>query len=158
MRAMAKERNMTLDELTKLSETDSSIDRTLDEHNVEIGKGSNIVIDSRLGFHFIPDSFKVFLDIDNRVAAERILKNVQDNHHRKNEARYEFNSIDTISASITTRLESEKHRYHSIYNIPDHTAAENFDLVIHTDTPEFNGNVNAVVETIIEGYKKWSEQ
>lgn len=159
MRTMAKERGMTLDELTKLSETDATIDTILDEHNVEIGQGTNIVIDSRLGFHFIPDSFKVFLDIDHRVAAERIFKNMHDNHHRKNEAEGDnFNSTESIAASITNRLASERQRYYTMYNIKDHTAAENFNIVIHTDAPEFTNNVDAVVQTIVDAYTKWQAQ
>jgi len=155
MRAMAHKRGMTLDELATLSETDSSIDKELDAHNTEVGKGKNIIIDSRLGFHFIPHSFKVFLDIDHRIAAERILKNVRDNHTRKNEARYDFDSIDTVAASITKRLANERHRYHIRYNITDHTAPANFDLVIHTDASGFSDNVDAVVQMITNKYTEW---
>lgn len=152
MRAIAKERNMTLDELATLSEVDPTIDTTLDQHNIEVGKSENIVIDSRLGFHFIPHSFKVFLDIDHRIAAERILKNIQNNGARKNEARYNFDSIDSVAQSITERLASERRRYQNKYNIADHTSPTNFDLVIHTDSPEFSGNIDAVVQTILQAY------
>ncbi len=155
IRLTAQKRGVTLDQLTKLAETDPTFDEEFDRHNIEIGKGEKTVIDSRLGFHFIPDSFKVFLDIDHRVAAERILKNIQDNPARKNEARHDFSSINTITESITKRLANERLRYEKMYKITDHTSHKNFDLVIHTDSSEFSGNVDAVVENIEKAFKNW---
>lgn len=155
IRMLAEKRGVTLEQLTKLAETDPTFDEEFDNHNIEIGKGENIVIDSRLGFHFIPESFKVFLDIDNMVAAERILANVKVNQTRKNESRYNFDSVENVADSITNRLASERLRYKKMYNIQDHTAPENFDLVIRTDSPEFSGKIDAVVEKIQKEYEKW---
>ena len=42
----------------------------------ELGKTSineNIVVDSRLAWHFIPNSFKVFLDVDWITAGNRLI-------------------------------------------------------------------------------------
>ncbi len=155
---IAQHRGVTLDQLTKLAETDPTFDQEFDQHNIEVGKGEKTVIDSRLGFHFIPNSFKVFLDIDTEIAAERILKNIHDNPARKNEARHDFSSVETVAASITHRLANERRRYHTMYNIADHTAPENFNLVIRTDAPEFSGNIDAVVQTIVDAYTKWQAQ
>ena len=55
MRQIAKERKLTLLELSKQAEKDNSIDKELDKKQIELGKTKdNFVIDSRLGFHFCP--------------------------------------------------------------------------------------------------------
>ena len=57
MREIAKQRKTTLLELSKEAEKDSSIDKELDQKQIELGKTQdNFVIDSRLGFHFIKNS------------------------------------------------------------------------------------------------------
>lgn len=156
MRSMAASRGITLEELSKLAETDDSIDHELDEHNKQIGLGEKVILDSRLGFFFIPDSFKVFLRVDPRIAAERILTNAKAlDSNRQNESIQKFDSVETIVKSITHRFESEKKRYFELYGIKDQTAPENFDLVIDTGASEYNSNLEAVAQKIVEEYKKW---
>lgn len=73
---MAMERGLTIDELNELGKREDWTDREPDEYQKKLGeKEDNFVIDSRLGFYFIPHSFKLFIDVDPRVAAERIFKN-----------------------------------------------------------------------------------
>ena len=63
MRQLAKERNITLLELSKLAEKDGSIDTEIDNRQIELGKKEdNFVIDGRLSAYFIPNSIKIFLD------------------------------------------------------------------------------------------------
>ncbi len=76
MRQMAKERGVTLAELSKQAEQDKgAIDKEIDERQKELGKKeNNFVIDGRLSAFFIPNAdFKVFLDCDDDVRAKRIL-------------------------------------------------------------------------------------
>lgn len=155
MRALAQERGITLAELGTIATSDSSVDTALDDFNIGLGKQENIVLDSRLGFHFIPDSFKVFLELEPHIAAERILKNTQINPNRKNEDTVNFDSVENILTSNETRLASERKRYKEIYGILDHTAHENFDLVLDTGSPEYNNNVLAIVEAISKKYREW---
>lgn len=155
MRAMARERGITLEELSKIAETDLSIDTELDDHNKAVGAGERTVLDSRLGFHFIPDSFKVFLDLDPRVAARRILKDRENNPDRHAESSGGFDTEESIAASIESRLASEKKRYKEMYGIEDQTAHENFDLVINTGDPEYDGHIDAVVQKVIDSYNEW---
>ena len=83
MRSIADEKGVSLVELSLLAETDRSIDEELDNKNKEVGKKENVIIDSRLGFYFIPQSFKVFLKLDPKISAERILKDKQDKKVRE---------------------------------------------------------------------------
>jgi cytidylate kinase len=153
MRSIASERGMSLEELSKLAETDTSIDEALDEQNKKIGEKENIVIDSRLGFYFIPESFKVLLTLDPNIAAERILNDARVNPNRHKEAEDKFDTVENISQSITQRLESERKRYKDLYGITDHRDPKYFDIVIDTSTMPLIG----VSEKIVEEYKKWLE-
>lgn len=153
MRAIASERGMSLEELGKLAETDTSIDEALDEQNKKIGKKNNIVIDSRLGFHFIPKSFKVLLVLDSHIAAERILLDSKVNPNRHKEANNEFDTVENIANSITQRLESERKRYKELYGIEDHRDPKYFNLII--DTSKYP--LEDVSSQIVEAYKRWLE-
>lgn len=150
MREIANERGITLAELSIIAENDSSIDKALDNHNLEIGKENNIVLDSRLGFHFIPNSFKVFLDLDPKIAAIRILKDKESNPNRSKESD-DFDTEEGISEKIKFRLDSERKRYKELYGIEDHTDSINFDLVINTE----NIPLEEVSKKVVEEYKNW---
>ncbi|MES2930162.1 MAG: cytidylate kinase family protein [Patescibacteria group bacterium] len=151
MRSLAAERNVSLEELSAIAETDPSIDEALDEQNRKIGEKSDIIIDSRLGFHFIPQSFKVLLTLDPAIAAQRILADSKVNPNRQRETRDAFDTVENIINSIEERLASERKRYKELYGIADHRNPKNFDLVINTsDIP-----LEVVSQKIIEEYKKW---
>ena len=155
MRQIAINRGITLEELTKIAQNDPSVDGELDGHNKEVANTENVILDAHIGFHFIPDSFKVFLEIDHRVAAKRILLNASNNPLRKSEARYEFTSEESVVKSIDTRLATDRIRYKKLYGIADHTAHENFDLVIDTSAPEYDEKIEKVAAKIQEEYEKW---
>jgi len=154
MRAIANERNVSLVELSIIAENDPSIDKALDDRNIEIGNMENIVLDSRLGFHFIPDSFKVFLDLDSIVASNRILEDKKNNPNRQKEDVNNFDTIESISNSISERLISERKRYKELYGIEDHTSPTNFNLVINTEKIP----LEEVSKKVIEEYNNWLKQ
>jgi cytidylate kinase len=151
MRSIADDKGVSLGDLSKMAETDLSIDKMLDDKNKSIGEMENIVLDSRLGFHFIPTSFKVFLDLDPETASERILEDKKNNPNRSKEASDAFNTKESILEKINHRLLSERKRYKDLYGIEDHTAESNFDLVINTkEIP-----LKEVSKKVIEEYNNW---
>lgn len=154
MRAIATDRGVSLLDLSKMAETDLSIDKKLDDRNIEIGDLENIVLDSRLGFHFIPKSFKVFLDLDTETASERILEDKKNNPNRDKETTGQFNTKESIMEKINNRLLSERKRYKDLYNIEDHINSENFDLVINTKKI----SLEEVSNKIVEEYNKWLDK
>lgn len=154
MRSIAEEKNIPLGEFNKIAENDPSIDKMLDDHNLEIGEMENVVLDSRLGFHFISDSFKVFLELDPVIASERILNDKNFNPNRHKESNDNFDTVNTIKEKINLRLESERKRYKDLYNIEDHTDHTNFDLIIDTEKIP----LEEVSRKVIEGYNKWLNQ
>lgn len=138
MRKMAKEKGITLLELGRRAEKDKSIDRELDERQIELGSNEkDFVIDGRLTAFFMPKAdLKVFLDCDDKVRAERILKN-----ERKDE---KGKSVNEIIKKINEREESERKRYREYYNA-DYYDKGLYDLVIDT--------TSLTVEEVIDNIK-----
>lgn len=111
MRAMALEKELSLLELNKLAEKDISIDLELDNKLKEIGRTKdNFAVDGRLTAFFIPNAeIRVFLEADDNVRAERILKNKREHEKSK--------SLKEAIINIKKREESEKKRYQKYYGI-----------------------------------------
>jgi len=149
MRRIALEKGITLNELSKIAEQDQGqIDKEIDDNVSAMSKENKIVLDSRLAFHFIPNSFKIFLDLPPEIAKERILSNLKTNTLRAQSEN--ANTSEEVFNKIKERLESEKKRYKELYNL-DYTNKENFDLVI--DTNKYN--LQEVVEIILKEYDNW---
>ena len=120
------------------------IDNLVDKKTEDIGKTrikENIVIDSRLAWHFVPNSFKVFIDIDWTTAGERLLS-----ANRQNE---KAASIEQAAKDLETRWNVENERYTNIYNT-NNLNLSNYDFVISSSnlTPE---------EIVDKIYKKYTE-
>jgi len=130
MRQMAEERKISLLELSKIAETDRSIDEELDQWQIDIGKHEdNFVIDARLGFHFIPHSIKIYLTAQLNTRASRILSDRIRNEKNIN--------LEKTVDNIKKRENSEKKRYREYYKL-DPNNEEQYDLVVDTTqiTPE----------------------
>ncbi|MBI2631077.1 cytidylate kinase family protein [Candidatus Nomurabacteria bacterium] len=149
MRQLAVDMGISLNELGEKAQTDDSIDLKIDDEVRRAGAEEKIVIDSRLAFHWIPESFKVYLDLSPEVARERILNNLNENALRKKSEN--SSSPEEIQAKIDARLQSEKKRYKDLYGIENHTDKKNFDLVIDTN----KNNLEQVVDLVVSEYKKW---
>ncbi len=143
MRKMASEKGLSLLELNKLAEKDNSIDSELDSRLKELGKiEDNFVIDGRLTAFFIPHAdARIFLDADDKVRAQRILKDKR--HQEKSE------NIKEMINNIRKRENSEKKRYKKYYNV-SYTDKNLYNCVI--DTTKLSPN--RVVEKIIRFVKR----
>lgn len=143
MRMMASEKKMSLLELNKLAEKDKSIDFELDKRLKELGKTKdNFVVDGRLAAFFIPDAeVRVFLQTDDKVRAERILKD-----NRKHE---KGKDVGEMLENINKREESERKRYKKYYGV-DYSDRKLYNLVI--DTTKLNPD--EVAENILIFLKK----
>ncbi|MEI6280524.1 MAG: AAA family ATPase [bacterium] len=148
MRKIALEMNISLNELNIKAQNDNNIDKRIDDEVRKIGMMNRVVVDSRLAFHWIPESFKVYLDLPPEIAKERILNNLKENELRRQSE--DSSNTEEIYGKIISRLESEKKRYKELYGL-DHTDKSNYDLVIDTN----KNNLIRVVSIIISEYKKW---
>jgi cytidylate kinase len=127
---MAMDRGITLDELNQLGEEESWTDEEADKYQVEYAKThDNLVIEGRMSFHFIPDSFKIFITVDLKTAAERTLQNRED---RKDEA--EVSGAAEAEELLRGRIESDKKRYLKYYGV-DYTDPKHYNLVVDATTP-----------------------
>ena len=142
MRAMAQEKGITLLELNKLAEKDKSIDLELDNKLKELGKTKdNFVVDGRLTAFFIPNAdVRVFLETDDKVRAERILKDKRQQEKSK--------SLKETIRNIKKREESEKKRYQKYYGV-NYLDKKLYNLVV--DTTKLNPN--QVVDEVMKFVK-----
>lgn len=123
----------------------SEIDNMVDEKTENFGKeniNSNVVFDSRLAWHFIPNSFKVFIDVSWDVAGNRLI-----NANREHE---KATNTEEATNLLKTRWQAENDRYTKLYNTNNLNNA-NYNLVINSDnkTPE------QIVDIIYNEYKKF---
>jgi cytidylate kinase len=139
-REIADRYQMTTLELNKYSETHPEIDAEIDSTFKSLKNSSKLVVDSRMAWFFIPESYKVFMQTDIMVSVERISKDKE----RKNE---KYVSAEEAARDITARKSSENKRYMELYSA-DCSDLSNFNLVVDTSfiTPEI------VAEKIISGY------
>lgn len=141
MRQIAKEKNISLMELSKLAEKDKSIDIELDKKNIELREEDNFVVDGRLTAHFIPYAdLKIFLDCDDKVRAERIFKDKREDEKSQH--------IDDSIEKIKQREQSERKRYKELYNV-DYYDQKLYNLIIDTTNlsiEEVIGQITKVVK------------
>ncbi|MBI4149228.1 cytidylate kinase family protein [Candidatus Woesearchaeota archaeon] len=141
---MALEKGMTIDELNALGEKESWTDQDADEYQRKLGKSEdNFIIDGRLSWHFIPHSFKVFLNVDKKEGAKRIFRAVK----RPDEK--EYKSAAEVLKEAQKRIASDKKRYKKYYGINPYLK-RHYDLWI--DTTRIPSE--KVAEKIVENLKR----
>lgn len=132
-REMASELGLDLLAFHALCDTDSKYDFELDGRMKKFGiENDNFVVESRLGWYFIPDSIKIKLvcDFDERV---------------KRAAGRDRMSVEEAKEATIKREAYEANRYADLYNITDLAPDAMFDLVIDTTTTP----VEQIVEKIL---------
>ncbi|HEY4494211.1 MAG TPA: AAA family ATPase [Candidatus Paceibacterota bacterium] len=139
---------LSVTELNKKAETESSIDFKVDEKLRELGNSNKIVIDSRTAFHWIPASFKVYLDLPHEIAKHRVLNNLKENALRKESEK--SSNIEEVYEDMQRRFDSEQKRFWDLYKINNRDLTQ-FDLVVDTN----KNNLEEVVAIIVAEYKKW---
>ncbi len=149
-RKKALEKGMTLAEYNKLGETDPSTDTDVDNYQKELGeKENNFIIEGRTSWYFIPHSFKIYLDANEKNAAERILNDLKKNLGRNEDK--SLNTIKDVLKSLKKRKKSDIKRYKKYYNI-DVYDKNNYDFTLDTTNltieDVFNKTYRAVKERL----------
>jgi cytidylate kinase len=117
--------NMTTLELNQLMCSDRKYDKMIDDETARISrenKEKDIIFDSRLAWHFVEHSFKVFVSVSLDVAAERVM-----NDQRGAEEKY--SSVEEARKLLAQRAATEKVRYKDIYNL-NYMDFTNYNLII----------------------------
>lgn len=147
IRGLAKKHDLSLNEFyTKNLE----VDKMIDSYLAKLGKEKdNFVVESRTAFHFIPDSIKIYLDIDLRVGAERIFKELKEDNKRNEKV---YNNIDEALEGIKKRLKTEAKHYSKLYNLDVHDKAH-YDFVLDTT----NLTVEEVLERLLNFVRQYNK-
>ncbi len=149
LRKIGSARGMSIEESRKASETDPSMDREIDALLEKMGREqNNLVIDSRLAYHWIPDGFHVFLDLDHHTAASRIFQDIQTQGREGQSAA----TIEEVEQKSAERYQSDIARYKTLYNLNPFVPTAN-DLIIDTRVHD----LDHVVEIILKKYKEWQD-
>jgi cytidylate kinase len=148
-RKMAQERGMTLEEFNALGEKDISTDREVDEYQTKLGETEDdFIIEGRTSFYFIPDSIKLFIDVDLKEGARRIFYASQEEKSKRNEKSY--SSIDDVLEEIKERMASDRKRYRQYYGLENCYDRKHFDYVIDTTKLTPQQAFNKILEFINE--------
>ena len=123
-RRQAEEQGLTLSEYLQRAETDSSIDRALDDRMRRRAATGNAVLEGRLSALMCDqagvEALRVFLDCSEAVCAERIAKR-------------EGGATAERLREVQAREASDRRRYQEIYAFDYHDRTR-YDAVISTDT------------------------
>ncbi len=149
VRALIRRQGITLAEFNRRAASDHVMDQEIDEELRRLRDEQDIVIDSRLGFYWIPESFKVYLDLDIEVATARIFKDAVSNVGRANETTAAA-TIGDVKMQVQTRLNTEVRRFRSMYGINPYDT-KHYDLVINTS----RHSPQTVALTVFDEYKRW---
>ena len=142
-RKVAIEMGLDIADMNVYMETHPEVDTMIDDGLKALSDDPrNLIIDSRMAWHFTRPTFKVYLTCDPMEAARRIQTAGREDEH--------FTSLEDAAARITKRKESERRRYYDMYGV-DCKRLANYDLVIDTTytTPE------RIAQQMIDGLAAW---
>lgn len=149
VRDIVRKRKTTLSKFNEMAEKNPEIDHEIDEELRKLREQNDIVIDARLGFYWIPESFKVYLDLDSDVAIARIYRDANQNAARSGAGESSTN-MDDIIEQVEERVLNEKRRFKKLYGIDPYTHS-NFDLIVDTS----RHSPQTVALAVFDTYKKW---
>lgn len=129
--------------LAEHPEIDMQIEKSAAEYAKE---HDNFIIDARLGWYAVPESFKVYLRVDIDEAAKRAFEDLK----RKNTEN--LATVEEQKEDMIRRFNLENERYWNLYHVHKEDMS-NYDLVVDTTkiTPQ------EVAEIIKKEYFKWLE-
>ncbi|MBV9686026.1 MAG: AAA family ATPase [Alphaproteobacteria bacterium] len=146
-RQIAAERGESIEAMNISAEVQRDIDLKVDDLLQEMYfTEEKLAIDSRMAWHWMPGSFKVFLVLDPDTAAKRIFKHLRHEGRTSEDAR----SVEEVRNSIERRFASEQKRYAGLYGV-NPTDPLNFDIVINTR----NNDLKTVTAMLLAAYRAW---
>lgn len=146
-RIAAQEKGMTIEEFNEWSlknpnEGDAYFDNFQREH---AKKTNDFVLVSRLGWHLIPHSFKIYIDVDPYEGARRIFMQKQKDRNSRNEIK-----CSTVKEQMRVnekRIESDKARYYYLYKINPYDTS-NYELILDSTDYEAEDAANRILERV----------
>ena len=145
-RQLAAKHGMSAKEFNEFIENDPKYDHYVDDTMAELGRtDEKIIFDSRMAWHFVPSSFKIYLYVDVDTATDRIFNDVG----RVSES---YSDKATARQEIIDRRKSELLRYQNFYhcNLDDYN---NYDLIVDTS----HASRDEVNELVFNSFKAFEE-
>lgn len=143
-RKEAESKGISVLELNKQYEA-SNDDLILDKKIFDLRSTPNLVVDARMGWFFLPESFKVYLKTDPKEIVKRALKSdrgpVED-----------YSNEEEAFKLLHDRKQSEIERFNRLYDV-DFDNPSNFDLIVDTT----NLTVDEVADKIITGFEQFKK-
>lgn len=117
-REVAAREGLTIVEFQKICDSQPHINLELDkEFSTKFNKEIKFVLDYRMGFKFVENSYNIFLSIHEKLARERLKS---------------ANRFGETHVHIETRNRLFKSQFQKLYNL-DYTNPSNYDLYIDVD-------------------------
>lgn len=151
VRQLLTKHHLTLAQYNEQAKSDHELDAEVDTMLRELRNSADIVVDSRLGFYWLPESFKVYLDLDMEVATVRIYKDAVSNTSRSGAGEGTASLLD-VSRQVKARMQNEQSRFRTLYHVDPYDTTH-FDLVIDTS----RHSPQTVALTVFDTYKQWLE-
>ena len=146
-RSLARSHGMDVTSFNKYVESHPEIDIAIEKSAGEYAAThDNFIIDARLGWYAVPESYKVYLKVDIDESAKRAFN---DPNRKSSE---NFATIEEQKADIEKRYKLENMRYWNLYKVRKDDMS-NYDIVIDTT----NLTPREVADKIKEEYFKWLE-
>ena len=138
---IAIKHGMTIDQLNEVCKKERWTDEECDKLLAKMGKEQdNIIFDSRLAWHFVPNSLKIFLDVDLYESAKRIFAN-----QRKDEAK--VSTTKEMYDKLVARQKGDVARFKKWYGV-DVLDMKKYDAVIDTTKLSQKQVLKKVVEAV----------
>lgn len=142
-RKLAEEKGLTLEELNRIGERERWTDAAVDDFQRELAKSdNNFVVSGRTSFFFIPNSVKVFLEVDETEGARRV--HASQTADRRNEDKH-FATLEDVRKSLAERVANDRRRYKKYYGINVYDP-KHYDLIVDTT----NLPIKAVVDRVLQ--------
>lgn len=144
-RREAAKHGMTIDEFNRYMESHPEVDKMIDDSLIALADDPRtLIIDSRMAFHFVKKTFRVYLTTDARTSAERILGDKRDGES--------FDSVDETAKRVAARRQSENLRYFEKYGVHIMDMS-NYDLILDTTAID----PDTVADLILSSLAEWQK-
>jgi len=148
VRKLAKEKGLDITSFNEYLNDHPEIDQEIERSAAIYAKEHDyLIVDARLGWYAIPDSFKVYLKVDIDEAAKRAF------YDEKRKDTEEFETIEEQKLDMIKRYHSENERFFKLYGIHKEDM-KNYDLVVDTTYHTIEENAQIIIETYMEWLKK----
>jgi predicted cytidylate kinase len=134
-RDTAKKKDMDLATFLEHLKQNPKEEKEIDNFIIEIAKKEDdFIIEGRTAFCLLPQSIKIFIDVEPEVGANRIFKATQSQNDRNEQS---YKSKDDVIVANDKRMKSDFKRYKALYGVDVYDRSL-YDVLIDTSdvTPE----------------------